>query len=301
MAQVHYTKFNPKNLIVNKPEKKSYDGGDYYSMSSQYLYEDGQQKELCIELGECTTFGVGYSKYEKKKPKNIRKAQIRLTFDISTEEGRGSVEAIEKIQEVFANAVADACKGKKHKFIKKPKSFKQNPYDNNFKNYILWKVDEDGEPIKDKNPNMYINLFKAKFGKAKFYVPSEDKENPTVLSWNKMRGVEAKIIPLIHVRYLYIGGGNIAVQMVLKSAVILEIEKKKDVSQEATLAKHSKTDLIKKLKAQLAKLEAQNEDGSGGEEQEESEGSGEDSGSNKEEDIDATLSDSDNSDLEEVV
>jgi len=291
--KVNFTKFNPANLQKTAPVQKQSapkpvdpnnpDGEKkpitYYNIPFQYKYtvldKSGKERsvisDLYIEGPEISCGGIltkgnsasVFATFDMKDP-DIRQFVNYPSDDTHddemTEEQReqAKTSTMSEIYEHTLNTCWDnrgavGLKITKKEFMPGVVSFP-----------IYYKRDDiTSQPIRGRNPSKYFGLLN--FGKPGSYnrretiftaVDDTIEEGYRIMPWDELKNVEMRIIPLIHVGKIYVGGGKASIQMTIVSAVIKDIVPAGSISnQKDTIAEIRKdTVLVNHLKKQLETL-----------------------------------------------
>ena len=262
----YYTEFKGAHLSSIEPKEKSFDSQNgkvnYKEVPIQYNYGtvDHPIIDSCfIECPEVLSYGGVQCERKTLPPKSEgdppylqEKYSMMFTFDLQNQE---CVDCLGKIDEMHRAAAYafGAHKGKVGMY-----DFDPERPGSTFKNPLYYKRDQvTGERIKGRNPTLWVKLNHWKNNKTLF---TDLNENP--IDWSLLTDVEVKMIPLIHVEKIYVGGGKASLQLKLVSAVIT------DVAALNTKTRQTRTiDRLKKRKgladtvaSQLAQLRMEKQD-----------------------------------------
>lgn len=258
---VRYSEFDPARVGHNSPESKAIPGkqGQFYQqIILNYNYgtdEKPDVKDLFIELPHVSSSGISEMagkegekiSYSMYVPLNIRDPKCELF--------------IKKYSEMFNKTAAIL---EKNRVAVKLPAFKGEMSEMcGYKHPIYYPTDKvTGEKIIGRNPSMYVKLHKAGAGHLEEKTLFTDlKRNP--IDWKLLYGVEMNMIPLVHVKKIYIGVKP-SLQMEIVSAVVTRLIKKNtETRQSSTIDSwiQQNPDADEKLQEQIAKLNLDNQGG----------------------------------------
>jgi len=247
----YYTNFKGDHLQSIDPKEKSFETKNgkvsYKEIPLQYNYgtQESPIIDTCFFEGPILKcYGGINTKREDKPalkegdPPYVKESHsIMFTFDLLDEE---CVACLEKFEELHRSAAQQLGK-----FKGKVGLFDFNPEHpgSTFKNPIYWHRDTvTGERVKGKNPSLWVKLNHYRNNKTLF-----TDLNETPIDWSLLTEVEMKLLPLIQVEKIYVGGGKASLQLKLVSAVVV------DVAPVGTRTRQTRTiDRLRKKRGGLA-------------------------------------------------
>lgn len=224
----YYTNFNGNNVSGSDPKGKSFDDSSgskisYKEIPLTYNYatpENPIVDSLYFECPEVTCFGGIKSEIKEFSARKdgesdyVReKHSMMFTFNLQDSE---CVDCLGKWDELHKGTaqVLNKHKGKVGLY-----SFNPDHPGEQYKHPIYYKMDPNTcERIKGRNPTIWVKLNHWNTNKTLF---TDVDENP--IDWSLLKDVEIKLIPLLHIEKIYVGGGKASLQIKLVSAVVTDI------------------------------------------------------------------------------
>jgi hypothetical protein len=262
----YYPNFNGFHVQGVDPKEKSFEGENgqvkYKEVPIQYNYGTDENPiidQCFIELPEVTCFGginTETKKYPPKKegdpPYISEKHQMCLRFDLMDDECAACLLKLDELHKGSCLALAPH-KGKVGLY-----SFNPEHPGELYKHPVYYKMDPVScERVKGLNPTMWVKLNSWKNNKTLF---TDLDGNP--IEWSLLRDVEIKLIPLLHVEKIYVGGGKASLQIKMISAVVTDIVPiNTRTRQTRTLDRlKKKKGLANNVASQLAQLRMEKQD-----------------------------------------
>ena len=222
----YYTQFNGEHVGSVDPRDKSFEGENgkvtYKEILLQYNYGTSESPIIDGCYFECpivSSFGgiqTERKTYPSKTPGDppyvSEKHSICLKFDLQDEECKGCLSKWDELYKGTCHAL-NKHKGKVGLFSFSP----ENPAV--YKHPIYYKMDTlTCERVQGVNPVLWVKLNNWKNNKTLF---TDLNENP--VDWSLLKDVEVKMIPLLQIEKIYVGGGKASLQIKLVSAIITDI------------------------------------------------------------------------------
>ena len=262
----YYTNFIGSHVKGSKPVSKSFENNNgkvsYNEVPLTYNYgtEESPIIDSCFfECPEVSSFGGINIKTETKPPRNegdppyVKKSySIMFSFDLQDPECVACLEKLDQLHVGTAQAL-EKYKGDLSMF-----SFKAEHPGELFKHPVYYKMDPATcERIKGRNPSVWVKLNDWKTNKTLFTDLAGNK-----VDWALLEDVELKLVPLLHIEKIYVGGGKASLQVKLVSAVITDIIPiNTKTRQTRTLDRlKAKAGLADSVAAQLAELRMAKQD-----------------------------------------
>ncbi len=223
----YYTNFIGSHIHGNEPVPKSFESQNgkvsYQEIPLTYNYgsEEAPIIDSCyFECPEVLSYGGIQSECKTLPPKNEgdapyiqEKHSMMFTFNLQDAECVACLDKWDQLHTGSAKALEN-YKGKVKMY-----SFTAEHPGELYKHPIYYKMDTNTcERVKGRNPTIWVKLNHWKNNRTLF---TDLDENP--IDWDLLRDVEVKMIPLIHVEKIYIGGGKASLQIKLVSAVVTDI------------------------------------------------------------------------------
>lgn len=223
----YYTEFNGAHLDSIEPKEKSFEGQNgkvsYKEVPIQYNYGTPEAPiiDSCFfECPEVLSYGGIQCERKTLPPKNEgdppyiqEKFSMMFSFDLQEEECAGCLVKLDELHKASSFAFA------KHKGKVGMYDFDPERPGGSFKNPVYYTRDPvTGERVKGRNPTLWVKLNHWKNNKTLFTDLNENS-----IDWSLLTDVEVKMIPLLHIEKIYIGGGKASLQIKLVSAVITDI------------------------------------------------------------------------------
>ena len=222
-----YEQFKGSHLGGAEPKERSFDNANgkvqYKEIPLHYNYGTEQTPIIDSCFFECpvvSSFGGIVTKRDERPgkapgdPTYVRESySMMFTFELQDPE---CVNCLNKLDDLhLASAqILGRFKGKASMY-----DFNPDSPGGLYKNPVYWKRDEvTGERVAGRNPSLWVKLNNYKNNKTLF---TDLNENP--IDWSLLTDVEIKMLPLIHVEKVYIGGGKASLQLKLVSAIITDI------------------------------------------------------------------------------
>jgi hypothetical protein len=262
----YYTNFIGSHVKGSKPVAKSFETANgkvsYNEVPLTYNYGTPENPIIDACFFECpivTSFGGIQKKVESKPgktqddPPYVKTSySMMFTFDIQDPECVACLEKLDQLHQGTAHALA-AYKGDLKMFSFVPESPGEA-----FKHPVYYKMDlATCERIKGSKPSMWVKLNSWKTNKTLF---TDVNGNP--VDWTLLEDVELKLLPLLHVEKIYVGGGKASLQIKLASAVITSIVPINSVTRQTRTLDRLKArpGLADSVAQQLAELRMSNQD-----------------------------------------
>lgn len=135
---------------------------------------------------------------------------------------------------------------------------KDDPHSTGFKNPINYPLDKQtGERLEGKPPALYLKLLSKGSGlkeQKTVFMGVNGKE----ISWDLLKGVKIRFIPLIRFEKIYIGGGRASLQMKVVSAIVTAMESQSAIGLQMSTLKRleQNKELVDSLNEQLEKRQS---------------------------------------------
>lgn len=261
-----YENFIGTHIQGVKPKEKSFDTDNgkvqYKEVPIQYNYGSDESPiiDSCFfELPPVTCKGGIDTKKETKPSRNpgdppyVKESHAMMViFDLQNQDDQVCLDKLDELHAGAARAFG--------KFKNDVGMFDFDPErpGSTFKNPVYYKRDQvTGERVKS-NPSLWVKLNHWKNNKTLF---TDLEGNP--IDWSLLYDVELKLIPLVHVEKIYVGGGKASLQLKLVSAIIVDIAQiNTRTRQGATLTKYKEkySNLASTVSSQLAQLRMEKQD-----------------------------------------
>lgn len=262
----YYTNFKGTHIDGSEPKEKTLENANgkinYKEIPLQYNYGTPEAPiiDSCFfECPEVSSYGGIVCKRDTKPaakegdPPYIKESySMMFTFNLQDKE---CVECLEKWDDLHKGTAQTLAK---HKGKVGMYSFNPEHPGEIFKHPIYYKIDPvTCERVAGRNPSLWVKLNSWKNNKTLF---TDINEN--VIDWALLTDVEVKMIPLIHVEKIYIGGGKASLQLKLHSAIVTDIVPIGTRSrQTATLDRlKNKKGLADQVASQLAQMRMERQD-----------------------------------------
>jgi hypothetical protein len=266
MIDYYYPNFDGSHLDGAEPKDKSFDSQNgkvtYKEISLSYNYgtPDAPIIDSCyIEFPEVTSYGGIVAKKETKAPikdgdPSYIKESYSMMFTLNLQDPE-CVACLKKMDDLHKGSarVLAKYKGKVGMY-----SFNPEHPGEIYKHPIYYKIDPvTCEKVAGKNPSLWVKLNAWKNNKTLF-----TDLNETVIDWALLNEVEVKMIPLLHVEKIYIGGGKASLQIKLHSAIVTDIAPiNTRTRQTATLDRlRQRKGLADTVASQLAQMRMERQD-----------------------------------------
>lgn len=266
----NYENFDGTHVQSSEPKSKQFQTpqGPQNYHETPLLYNYGTS--TCPIVDQCyiefppviTKGGIQYQKEEKKSTKSVKPGEdtylkesysMMFIFDLQDSDIAKFLGKMDDLHRGVAQSLVPwkAKIGLRHLDPK-------NPEATGLKNPVFYKVNQlTNERVAGQNPSLWVKLNHWKTNKTLF----TDLDNNPV-DWNLLTDVEAKMIPLVHVRQVYSGTSN-TIQFHLVSAVILDIAAMNTRSKQVNTVEKLKekySGLANKVSGQLAQLRMEKQD-----------------------------------------
>ena len=262
----YYTNFQGSHIRdASDPKEKSMQNGkiNYKEIPLQYNYGTPEHPiiDACFfEFPEVSSYGGIVCKKEDPKPSAkegdppyIKESYaIMFTFNLQDAE---SVACLQKLDDMHKGTCQVLAK---HKGKVGMYSFNPEHPGEIYKHPIYYKIDPVScERVVGRNPTIWVKLNVWKNNKTLF---TDVNGNP--IDWTLLSDVEVKMIPLIHVEKIYIGGGKASLQLKLHSAIVTDIVPINTRSRQTTTLDRlkNKKGLADSVSSQLAQMRMERQD-----------------------------------------
>jgi len=262
----YYPNFVGTSVSGVDPKEKSFETSNgkvqYKEIPIQYNYGTPESPiidSLFFELPEVSSFGGIVEKRESKPglkegdPAYMKESySMMFSFNLQDQECAACLKKFDEMHKGTCYALA------KHKGRVGMPSFNPEFPGEIYKHPIYYKIDPvTCERVAGKNPSLWVKLNSYKNNKTLF---TDLEEN--IIDWSLLKDVEVKMIPLLHVEKIYIGGGKASLQIKLVSAVITDIAPiNTKTKQTATIDRlKQRKGLAENVAAQLASMRMERQD-----------------------------------------
>jgi hypothetical protein len=249
------------NFSGNEPEEKKFESGKetikYHEQKLFYNYGTEQEpiiQDVLIEGPLMKASGIRIKDEGIKTSKKGDEYQkisysMMLVFDLADSKTR---EESNKSLEIFKEAYLGCAKvltpykgkvGLHHFDAEHPEA--------SLKDFVYWPRDNNGDIVKGKNPNIWVN-FKS-YGSHKTLITDL---NGKPVDWALLKDVDLEIVPLFHIESNFVGTTK-KVKVNLKSGIVIKIVPiASETCQNSTLEKYKSKygQLEDEVESQLANL-----------------------------------------------
>ncbi len=223
----YYTKFDGNQIDGSDPKEKSFDSQNgkvtykYIPLLYNYGVPNSPIIDSCyFEFPEISCHGGIVSKKETKPalkdgdaPYLKESFSMMFTFNLLDPECVACLNKMDELHRGTARVLA------KHKGKVGMYSFNPEHPGEIYKHPIYYKIDPvTCERVAGRNPSLWVKLNGYKNNKTLF-----TDLNKNVIDWALLADVDVKMIPLLHVEKIYIGGGKASLQIKLHSAIVTDI------------------------------------------------------------------------------
>ena len=264
MSYVTYEDVNPTKISGTAPIKRSFKNGEICYHEVPLFYNYGTEAEpivndFYLELPEVDSYGI-VTKSENKEGKNgpyvKTKNSMMFKFSMNNPEVAKSVQKLEEAYKTTARVVG-TYKGP----LKQPFFDPEKP-EASYKNPIYFHIDEaTGERIVGRDPSLWVKL--TDYPKTLFTAPlGNGEKEATPIDWELLKNVEMKLIPLLHIKHIYVGT-KMTLQVFLISAVVTKVIQSGTESKQVSTFERLRTqrpDLADEVASQLAQLQMTHQD-----------------------------------------
>jgi hypothetical protein len=223
----YYTNFDGNQIDGSEPKEKSFDSQNgkvtykYIPLLYNYGVPNAPIIDSCyFEFPEVSCHGGIVSKKETKPalkdgdaPYLKESFSMMFTFNLLDPECVACLNKMDELHKGTARVLA------KHKGKVGMYSFNPEHPGEIYKHPIYYKIDPvTCERVAGRNPSLWVKLNGYKNNKTLF-----TELNKSVIDWALLSEVDVKMIPLLHVEKIYIGGGKASLQIKLHSAIVTDI------------------------------------------------------------------------------